>query len=397
MSLKGMRVDLLLLGRSGRDPGRLSRLVDLLDPSCPAEQAAAWLRDDRELFEDARRQNVAGIIAHRYWPAIQAELPAESADRWKGLLLSTAVVPVRRRDEVRTLLTALVDAGATPVVMRGLWLGETLYPDPGLRPHTDVDLLIPLDRLNQAIEALAQLGYTPLDRLPVDTDRLQRQELRGMHADFRGVCRPAAGRLELSVDLHYALAVVAHGWWPWKPEPAEFYRRSLPWTLHGVPVRCQDSSMALLGLCENMLRHALARDGYGNWLVRLYDLLLLASTFSEDDWELLVQDALRFRLGIPCGLALRAIRDAWGAPCPDNVLQRLLAPPRAVSAARYALGRPGFLGLHGRNALLYAACTGSLPAALTYLARNAGPGIADLSHRLSARLAPRAEAGRAAV
>ncbi|NSW55560.1 MAG: nucleotidyltransferase family protein [Armatimonadetes bacterium] len=388
-------MDLLLLG-PGRENPRLRRLVELLHPSCEAGQAACWLRDDPDLFDAARRQNVAAIIAHRYWPELQRELPEDLLARWRSLLMSAAIVPMHRRAEARTCLAALVDAGATPVVMRGLWLGEALYPEPGLRPHTDMDLLVPLDRLNEALDALSGLGYAPVDPLPVDLRRLKRLVARGIRSDFSGVCRPGANGLQLSVDLHYALSVVAYGWWPWVPSPQEVYERSIPWDFHGVSVRCHDPAMALLSLCENVLRHALAREGRGNWLIRFYDIALLCGTLSPVDWEVFAADALQFRLNIPCGLALSTVQANWGTPLPEGLLDRLLTPRVSVAAARYALSRPVLAGLHGRNAMLYSACTGSFPGALAYLARNAGPGIADVLGRVARRITRRSAGSESA-
>lgn len=388
-------MDLLLLG-PGRENPRLRRLVELLHPSCEAGQAACWLRDDPGLFDAARGQNVAAIIAHRYWPELQCELPEDLLARWRALLMSAAIVPMQRCAEARACLAALVDAGATPVVMRGLWLGEALYPEPGLRPHTDMDLLVPLDRLNEALDALSGLGYAPVDPLPIDLERLKRLVAKGIRSDFSGVCRPGANGLQLSVDLHYALSVVAYGWWPWTPSPQEVYDRSVPWDFHGVPVRCHDPAMALLALCENVLRHALAREGRGNWLVRLYDIALLAGTLSPADWELLAADAQRFRLNIPCGLALSTVQANWDTPLPEGLLDRLLTPRASVAAARHALSRPVFAGLHVRNAIVYSACTGSLPGALAYLAHNAGPGVADVLGRVSRRIKRRSASCRTA-
>jgi Uncharacterised nucleotidyltransferase len=62
---------------------------------------------------------------------------------------------------------ALADAGIRCRTLKGPALSEALYGDPGRRPSSDIDLLVPRDRLKDAVEVVRGLGYrAPTD--PID-------------------------------------------------------------------------------------------------------------------------------------------------------------------------------------------------------------------------------------
>jgi hypothetical protein len=184
------------------------------------------------------------------------------------------------------------------------------------------------------------------------------------------VLRPSAAHLSLSIDVHASLHIVGRGWWPYGPTPEELFERTAPWSLEGAPALQLQLPMALLGLVENMARHAAAREGYGNWLVRLYDMLLLARRMDGRQWEQLVRDARQFRLAVQSALFLGLVEELWGAHWPAGTLADLRRPPMAYRAAGLAASRPRWLGHVGRVALLQAASTLTWPGAVAYVSRN---------------------------
>ena len=46
------------------------------------------------------------------------------------------------------------------IVLKGSYLAHTIYPDPSLRPMSDIDLLAPPDKAIEVIKILRQLGYS---------------------------------------------------------------------------------------------------------------------------------------------------------------------------------------------------------------------------------------------
>jgi len=71
----------------------------------------------------------------------------------------------RRRIEriTRNALPALVairEAGVDPCVIKGFHSAHEYFPEPGLRPFADVDVVIRLDEIERTERALASLGFT---------------------------------------------------------------------------------------------------------------------------------------------------------------------------------------------------------------------------------------------
>ena len=68
-------------------------------------------------------------------------------------------------------IEALADAGIRCTPLKGPWLGENIYADPGRRLSVDIDLLVDSEQLSAAVKVVRGLGYNaPTD--PVDSDGL---------------------------------------------------------------------------------------------------------------------------------------------------------------------------------------------------------------------------------
>jgi hypothetical protein len=73
----------------------------------------------------------------------------------------------RVRREVTPALSALVNAGVTPIVIKGFHTAQAYFPEPGVRPLADVDVIIRPQEVERAEAALALAGFVgdpPLHR-----------------------------------------------------------------------------------------------------------------------------------------------------------------------------------------------------------------------------------------
>jgi Uncharacterised nucleotidyltransferase len=98
---------------------------------------------------------------------------------------------------LRRVVKALEEAGIPTLPIKGTTLADRVYGDTGLRPTTDIDVLVPRARIGSAVPSLRALGYlAPED--PVWTGGLPE-----MHYTFEGA-DAAAPRVELHWRVHWS-------------------------------------------------------------------------------------------------------------------------------------------------------------------------------------------------
>jgi len=150
-------------------------LLALSDPSGRRALPAHSLPVRRwaQLCDLADRHGVLPAVAAN----IKRELATDGVARLAtgddaGSALEKVLNDVRRRLVARTALTlairgqiqeiaaAFVAASVRATVLKGADFSDCLYPDPSLRPFTDLDLLVPREEVASAERILSELGYT---------------------------------------------------------------------------------------------------------------------------------------------------------------------------------------------------------------------------------------------
>lgn len=125
----------------------LRTLVARLVRAEPATQAGAPSEVSAALAASVRR-HLLGPLAHRAgWPGFRGDHAAASIQADRRLAVTAEAVE------------ALGRAGIRVILLKGIAYAGTLYPDPALRPMSDVDLLVEAARYRDAIDVLGRLGY----------------------------------------------------------------------------------------------------------------------------------------------------------------------------------------------------------------------------------------------
>ena len=207
---------------------------------------------------------------------------------------------------LRAVLQCLHQAGIPVLVLKGVALGQWLYPAPYLRESSDVDLLLASrdDALRAAV-ALEGLGYA-MAHAP---GRFQHE--LACHGD---------GLPDL--DLHWALSD-----WPVLDRLPAFdtlLATSIPLPSLGSGARGLDAPHALLHACVHRASN-LAAD-LGDRLKWLYDLHLLAAVLNRDGgWPSFLVICEQAQA---CGIAaegLAAATTLFGTPVPPAISAALAA------------------------------------------------------------------------
>jgi len=243
-------------------------------------------------------------VAHRLTEMTNAVWAANAVgeDRW-----AEATATLRR-------------AGVETLTLKGLALAHTIYPEPGLRPMADIDLLVRPDDRAAALEILRELGYrTPGD----DADRLAASR------DFAELVRDG-----MRIDLHWHLARYLRFEGVVRVDHDGLWRRARPL------VTPAGHSLALCP--EDLLLHLILHLTLGSEFARVLwyaDIdAVVRHHGAEIDWEQLVAEAERWRIRALAGWTLGVVGDAFDTPLPRGLLERLEGGRGRRTAVAWCIG-----------------------------------------------------------
>ena len=255
--------------------------------------------------------------AERFAPILYAVLgalpsPVPILDRLRPAWLAWRRQHLLGVEQLSRLLAAFEREGIPALTLKGPALGEMLYRDPGLRPFTDLDLLVRAADVRRAVSLLSALGYRHQDPgHSLEYDLAWRQSARFASAESPADLVP--------VDLHWGLLDypgIARG--P-SMDLEEIWERS---------VKVGAWSQAARGLCpEDLLiylaLHWAVHHAFSGALWGLDLALLLRRHGGGLDWEAVVERARRWRVRGALYVALREIEVEFGVGPPPAFLARL--------------------------------------------------------------------------
>lgn len=243
---------------------------------------------------------------------------AEVAGRLKGLYRRSWSHNQLIFKRAAAAIGVLEAAGIETIVIKGASLAALSYGDVGVRPMDDVDVLVPIERTREAIEALTAAGWSPGHDDPLAWTEVHHS---------LGFAGSEGGE----IDLHWFAL-----WQPARDEP--LWRASLPMELAGAATRAPCPADQLLLACVHGTPWSPLPPF--RWIADAAAVIRSAGGALE--WERLVAEAERRGLTVACGAALSYLREEFGLAVPESALGRLRAAPasRHERAAFRAACRP---------------------------------------------------------
>jgi len=214
---------------------------------------------------------------------------------------------------VRQALTAVSATGHPFLVLRGLALAETCYPNPVTRHCHDLDLYLPIESRPAIAGALSATGFG----VAQDDPSRPPGEERWVH--------PSGFPVELHTtffpERYYSLPPE----WVWSGATTR--------PILGIPVRIPapgDHLVLVLGLASCTPQRSTLR-----WVTDSWFLLTETADFP---WERFLDGMREARLALPVSVMLTYLSDEVGAPVPEEVLRTVRseaaeAPPLARDIA----------------------------------------------------------------
>lgn len=192
------------------------------------------------------------------------------------------------------------------ILFKGTALAHAYYPDPWLRPSTDSDCLIAVEDRLKFDKAFKKLKFEKL--FAIEGELLSYQSTYS---------RVLTGNVALNIDMHWRInnrQILAKTF-----SLAELSER-------GTSVASLNHAVLIPSAVDSILLACIHRIGHhanDERLIWLYDIHLLASGLTEDEWEelcLLCEDK---RLAAITLEALRTCQDLLGTPLTSQTLSLL--------------------------------------------------------------------------
>ena len=302
----------------------------------------------KEVATLARLHGVAPLLHERLRATGRLpELPAETREILGAARRLTAFENLRHYAELRRIAKALNGRGIPLIALKGLHLAELVYVEPSLRPMSDMDILVPRERVAEVIAAMQMLGY-------------------GSEGDLSGAVRQmldskcnlgfAHRRHDVYVEVHWTLS---------EPDSAyaapldQIWARSQAANLGGAEARVMSPEFLLVYVCAHLAcNHAFSLN-----LRALCDISAIVDRYAAIDWDAVIRigSAHGWRRGVAATLQLAQAQLA--VPVPEWVLEALGADriePTLLSDAleqilcrtelpRELRNAPNVMGLTGKS------------------------------------------------
>ena len=257
------------------------------------DRAPAWLpermgaAESTRLVDAAVREGVAGLLYHRLKATGRLKVLADPA---RGRLESIYYLTIQTNLRFFAALKEIAEAGVPFVLMQGAALLADTYPDPGLRPLSDIDLWVLPRNRDRLLTVLSFLGFEENPLIP-------------------GVRRRGAVLVDVHTHLDWAERIQATRFL-FALDPEEIQRSCRRVTWDGLDLLCLGGHDQVIYLMVHAVKHNLER------LIWLADIQRRVAAWQAADWVGLRQRARQIgQERVPALLAY--LRQAlFGMPTP---------------------------------------------------------------------------------
>ena len=297
-----------------------------------AKRVGSW----RRVIAVADENSLAPVLASNLRGVADdvAGLPASLVEELDQRRYACLARNARVASSLAPLLEQLHRAGVPAMLLKGAFLAETVYADPGARTFFDVDMLVDPEDMPSAHRVLEGCGYSasrPADfSRPPPTGRYLNSILyRGREPDHP------------TIHLHWHLvnASSPSGDYVFRIRMADLWAEACKVEIWGAPVLAPKPHHLLVQLAEHAYREGFRK------LLPLVDVAWAAEANCGDAaWEQSLRVAQDWGLATPFYSALYLCSGLGLAGVPADVLRRLRPAGRRSLAGRIlrrTLERPG--------------------------------------------------------
>lgn len=189
-------------------PRRLSRadarlLIALADPESEFAPPPPSTERAQLLLSQAERHGVLPAVLRKLRPALATPDLTPVRDHFSMRYQSGVAFNMQLRAHARQLQAALATAGAPALLIKGQDFAENIYPDPLLRPTSDIDIIVPLERLDEVEAVAARSGFALHPKQRED----EQQERKWIHVRHPSLMLEIQGNLVHAPGLRSVLSL----------------------------------------------------------------------------------------------------------------------------------------------------------------------------------------------
>jgi len=217
--------------------------------------------------------------------------------------------------ELERILRGLQEAGIPVIGLKGAVLATTLYEDIGLRPMSDLDLLVQPEQVEAAVELIRAMGYERQELS--NNDALEKELAHHVHLT-------QVGKPNLEVEVHWRLASGEASLF--QPRMEWFWQNTLTWQSKSNHGYILSSTAHLLFLCAHLaLQHGIGM-GALIWFMDIYKLIERDGT--KIDWIEFSRQAKAFGWSAAAYYTLKETHERLEADIPEGLLFELQSQMR---------------------------------------------------------------------
>ncbi len=288
---------LLLLAKTGLEEREMDEMVRLVH-----------LVDGEELIQKTILHGVAPA-AYLHLKKLNRIIPEAILARFRQIYLSNLRHNLKLRAELRKIVSLLNGRGIEPIPLKGVFLAEHIHKDLGLRPSSDLDLLVRREDLPLVIRELHAAGYGPSSSY---SERFIQRFLR--HQAFVRRDSPSNG---MCVEVH----------WNFFPRLLTEFDISRVWR-NSISKRLGNARLLTLSPEDTLLYLAITLRLHGYIGLKLFaDLCQLLRVEDRIDWDHVIREAENNQQRVGLYYALRFAKDLFAAEVPERITARLGPSP----------------------------------------------------------------------
>lgn len=301
LSMQRTQQLMLLCSRRRLDP------ADIAQSRALVECGISWT----QLWDQAWHNGLAPLVFHNLRTLdISARVPPAVWRQFEEDYYSTLSGNVLLEAEMVRVTDQLARHGIDRLLLKGMVLGELLYPDPALRPSSDIDVMVRHEQLTQAQAVLHELGYTIQPGRQLDFQLARSYDIPYVRATADGQA--------VLLELHWNLA--EPGLFNLDVDSLWARARQLEVNRHVLP------TLSLEDLLLHLTIHIRKHRYVGlRWLVDVSELL---RGYGEQlDWDYLTRTAQQAGAGTLFYVTLHLSQELMGVTAPPAVMETLRPGP----------------------------------------------------------------------